>query len=75
MPLIGKVPLSEELRDHADRGVPLVTEQPDAPAAQAIRAAARGILATTPQELPVLQAVPAAAAPPPVSGKELPVIQ
>jgi ATP-binding protein involved in chromosome partitioning len=75
VPLIGKVPLSEELRDHADRGAPLVTEQPDAPASQAIRAAARGILAATPQELPVLQAVPAAAAPPPVSGKELPVIQ
>ena len=75
VPLLGKVPLSEELRDHADRGVPLVTEEPDSPAAQAIHAAARGILAATPQELPVLQAVPAAAAPPPVSGRELPVIQ
>jgi ATP-binding protein involved in chromosome partitioning len=75
VPLLGKVPLSEELRTHADAGVPLVTDEPDAPASQAIRAAARGILATTPQELPVLQAVPAAAAAPPVGGRELPVIQ
>ena len=75
VPLLGKVPLSEELRTHADAGSPLVLEAPDAPASQAIRAAARGILAATPQELPVLQAVPAAAAPPPVSGRELPVIQ
>ncbi len=75
VPLLGKVPLSEELREHADSGEPLVTANPDAPASQAIRQAARGIVATTPQELPVLQAVPAAAEPPPVSGTELPVIQ
>jgi ATP-binding protein involved in chromosome partitioning len=74
-PLLGKVPLSEELREHADAGLPLATEHPDDPASQAIRQAARGIVATTPQELPVLQAVPAAAAPPPVSGTELPVVQ
>ncbi len=75
IPLLGKVPLSEELREHADSGEPLVTAKPDAPASQAIRQAARGIVATTPQELPVLQAVPAAAEPPPLSGTELPVIQ
>jgi ATP-binding protein involved in chromosome partitioning len=75
VPLLGKVPLSEDLRAHADTGSPLVSAQPDAPASQAIRDAARGILAATPQELPVLQAVPAAAAPPPVSGRELPVVQ
>ena len=75
VPLLGKVPLSEELRVHADQGEPLVTAEPDAPASQAIRQAARGIVAATPQELPVLQAVPAAAEPPPVSGTELPVIQ
>jgi ATP-binding protein involved in chromosome partitioning len=74
-PLLGKVPLSEALREHADAGLPLATEHPDDPASQAIRQAARGIVATTPQELPVLQAVPAAAAPPPVSGTELPVVQ
>jgi len=74
VPLLGKVPLSEELRAHADAGVPLVLDEPDAPAAQAIRAAARGIVAATPQELPVMQAVPAAAAPSAaVSGTELPM--
>jgi ATP-binding protein involved in chromosome partitioning len=76
VPLLGKVPLSEELRAHADAGAPLVLEEPDAPASQAIRAAARGIVAATPQELPVMQAVPAAvAAQAPVSGTELPVVQ
>jgi ATP-binding protein involved in chromosome partitioning len=75
VPLLGKVPLSEELREHADNGTPLVIDQPDAPASQAIRAAARGIISATPQELPVLQAAPAAAAPPPVSGTPLPVVQ
>src|SRR3954451_18067999 len=74
VPLVGKVPLSEELRAHADEGTPLVIAEPDSPASVAIRAAARGILAATPQELPVLQAVPApVAAQAPVGGKELPV--
>jgi ATP-binding protein involved in chromosome partitioning len=76
VPLLGKVPLSEELREHADRGTPLVLEHPDAPAAAAIRATARGIVAATPQELPVMQAPPpAAAAAAPISGTELPVVQ
>jgi len=76
IPLIGKVPLSEALREAADEGSPLVLEQPNAPAAQAIRDAARGIVAATPQELPVMQAPPPAAMPEPaVSGTELPVVQ
>ena len=80
VPLIGKVPLSEELREHADRGEPLVLARPDAPASQAIRAAARGIVAATPQELPVMQpaepmATPVAPQGTPVSGTELPVVQ
>jgi len=76
VPLLGKVPLSEELREHADSGSPLVLKDPDAPAAQAIRDAARGIVAATPQELPVMQAPPAAvAAHAAVSGTELPVVQ
>jgi len=76
VPLLGKVPLSEELREHADSGAPLVFESPDAPAAQAIRDAARGIVAATPQELPVMQAPPAAVvAQAAVSGTELPVVQ
>jgi ATP-binding protein involved in chromosome partitioning len=76
VPLLGKVPLSEELREHADAGSPLVFDDPDAPAAQAIRDAARGIAAATPQELPVMQAeAPAFAGQPAVSGTELPVVQ
>jgi ATP-binding protein involved in chromosome partitioning len=76
VPLVGKIPLSEELREHADAGTPLVLENPDAPAAQAIREAAHGIVAATPQELPVMQAPPPAlAAQAPVSGTELPVVQ
>ena len=75
--LLGKVPLSEELRSHADAGTPLVLADPDAPASIAIRDAARGIVAATPQELPVMQAeTPTAPAPAaPVSGTELPVVQ
>jgi ATP-binding protein involved in chromosome partitioning len=75
VPLLGKVPLSEPLRVHADSGTPLVTAEPDSPASQAIRQAARGIVAMTPQDLPVLQATPSAAEAPPVSGTPLPVVQ
>jgi ATP-binding protein involved in chromosome partitioning len=76
VPLIGKVPLSEELREGADSGLPLVLSDPDAPASVAIRDAARGIVAATPQALPVMQAEsPSAPAPAaPISGTELPVI-
>jgi ATP-binding protein involved in chromosome partitioning len=71
VPLLGKVPLTMPLREHADSGVPLVLEDPDDPAAQAIRHAARGLIAMAPVELPVLNgAAPtngdsAASAPPP----------
>ncbi|HEX2435424.1 MAG TPA: Mrp/NBP35 family ATP-binding protein [Solirubrobacterales bacterium] len=77
VPLLGKVPLQEELREHADSGSPLAIADPDAPASQAIRAASRGIVAATPQELPVMQAPPPAAAPAaaPAGGTELPVVQ
>jgi ATP-binding protein involved in chromosome partitioning len=76
VPLLGKVPLSEELREGADTGVPLVLSDPDAPASVAIREAARGIVASTPQALPVMQAeTPTAPAPAAaISGTELPVI-
>jgi ATP-binding protein involved in chromosome partitioning len=76
VPLMAKVPLQEQLRSHSDAGEPLVLADPDAPAAQAIRAGARGIVAATPQELAVLQSEPPAmAAAAPVSGTELPVVQ
>jgi ATP-binding protein involved in chromosome partitioning len=54
VPLLGKVPLTMPLREHADSGTPLVIEDPDDPAAQAIRHAARGVIAMTPLALPVL---------------------
>jgi ATP-binding protein involved in chromosome partitioning len=73
-PLLGKVPLQEELRVCADEGRPLVAEDPDAPASQALFHLARGIVAATPQALPVVQA-PALAAGIGMGGKELPVIQ
>ena len=55
VPLLGKVPIQEELRVGADEGRPLVLEDPDAPASQALFHAARGLIAATPQELPTLQ--------------------
>jgi ATP-binding protein involved in chromosome partitioning len=56
VPLLGKIPLTMPLRAQADAGTPLVFSDPDDPAAQAIRHAARGIVALAPLELPVLQA-------------------
>jgi ATP-binding protein involved in chromosome partitioning len=74
VPLLGKIPLQEELRVHADEGTPLVADDADAPASQAIFELARGVVAATPQELPVLQmAAPTAA--PGMGGKELPMVQ
>jgi ATP-binding protein involved in chromosome partitioning len=76
VPLLGKVPLEETLREHADNGTPLVIDEPNSAAAIAIREAARGIVASTPQELPVMQAPAPAAAPAPGPGAtELPVVQ
>ena len=72
VPLLGKVPLQEELRIGADEGVPLVLEDPDAPASQALFHAARGLIAATPQELAVLQP-PARPDIPPPSGVALPM--
>jgi ATP-binding protein involved in chromosome partitioning len=56
VPLLGKIPLTMPLRAHADSGLPLVIEDPDDAACQAIRQAARGIVAITPvqRELPTL---------------------
>jgi ATP-binding protein involved in chromosome partitioning len=54
VPLLGRVPLTMPLREQADRGVPLVIEDPDDPAAQAIHQVARGLIAMAPMALPVL---------------------
>jgi ATP-binding protein involved in chromosome partitioning len=68
VPLLGKVPLTMPLREHADSGVPLVIEDPDDPASQAIHQVARGLIAmAAPLALPVLPLVevaPAAPTPP-----------
>jgi ATP-binding protein involved in chromosome partitioning len=72
VPLLGKIPLQEELRVCADEGRPLVLEQPDAPAAQALFHTARGIVAATPQELAVFQA-PSGPPVPEVTGTALPM--
>jgi ATP-binding protein involved in chromosome partitioning len=58
VPLLGKVPLTMPLREQADAGVPLVALDPDDPASQGIRQAARGLIALAPPapaSLPLLQ--------------------
>jgi ATP-binding protein involved in chromosome partitioning len=72
VPLLSKVPLTMPLREQADAGTPLVTADPDDPAAVAIRHTASGIIALSPVELPVMQAPAPAAAPKPV-GASLPM--
>jgi ATP-binding protein involved in chromosome partitioning len=63
------------LREQADAGTPLVFSDPDDPAAQAIRQTARGVIALSPIELPVMQAPAPPAAPPEVKpvGMSLPM--
>jgi ATP-binding protein involved in chromosome partitioning len=73
VPLLSKVPLTMPLREQSDAGEPLVFTDPDDPASQAIRHAARGLVAMFPVELPILQsAAPAQQAPAP-SGMSLPM--
>jgi ATP-binding protein involved in chromosome partitioning len=68
VPLFGTVPLTMPLRAQADGGVPLVIEDPDDPASQAIRQVVRGLIALAPLKLPALPLVevgaPTAAAAP-----------
>jgi ATP-binding protein involved in chromosome partitioning len=65
VPLLGKIPLQEELRLSADEGTPLVLEDPDAPAAQALMHTARGLISVTPQQIGVLQQEKSTLPPPP----------
>jgi ATP-binding protein involved in chromosome partitioning len=65
VPMLGRVPLTMPLREQADDGVPLVIENPDDPAAQAIRQVARGLIAMAPIALPTLPLVEVT--PPPVA--------
>src|SRR3954453_4324589 len=73
VPLLGKIPLQEELRVASDTGEPPVLPAPDAPASQAIFHTARGLIAATPQEVPVMQH--AVGFPSDVSGTALPMAQ
>jgi ATP-binding protein involved in chromosome partitioning len=72
VPLLAKVPLTIALREQSDAGLPVVMSDPDDPAAQALRHGARGIIAMSPIELPVMQAPSLAAAPKP-AGMSLPM--
>src|SRR3989440_4832535 len=72
VPLLAKVPLTMPLREQSDTGLPLVFSDPDDPAAQALRQGARGLIALSPIELPVMQAPAPAAAPKP-AGMSLPM--
>jgi ATP-binding protein involved in chromosome partitioning len=63
VPLLGKIPLQEELRQGADEGRPLVLTDPDAPASQAIFHTARGLIAlgdVAPAAAPVPEQPPGA---------------
>jgi ATP-binding protein involved in chromosome partitioning len=65
VPLLGKVPLTMPLREHADSGTPLVIEDAGDPASQAIHQAARGLIAMgNPPVLPVLPLVQVATSTP-----------
>jgi ATP-binding protein involved in chromosome partitioning len=64
VPMLGKVPITMPLREQSDAGLPLVLSDPDDPAAQAIRQAARGLEALVPAPvanpvLPLVQSGPA----------------
>jgi ATP-binding protein involved in chromosome partitioning len=72
VPLLANVPLTMGLREQSDAGLPIVVADPDDPAAQALRQAARGVIALSPVELPVMQ-MPAPAAAPKPAGMSLPM--
>jgi ATP-binding protein involved in chromosome partitioning len=72
VPLLAKIPLTMALREQSDVGIPVVLSDPEDPAAQALRHGARGLIALSPVELPVMQAPAPAAAPKPV-GMSLPM--
>jgi ATP-binding protein involved in chromosome partitioning len=52
VPLLASVPLTMPLREQSDAGLPLVALDPDDPASQAIRHAARGLIALAPPPRP-----------------------
>ena len=72
VPLLAKVPVTMALREQADSGLPVVISDPDDPASQAVRHAARGLIALTPVNLPMAAEPDPPAAPKPV-GMSLPM--
>jgi ATP-binding protein involved in chromosome partitioning len=60
VPMLGRVPLTMPLREQSDAGLPLVIADPDDPAAQAIRQIARGLVAMSPVDLPMVEVAAAA---------------
>ncbi|MGO9977182.1 MAG: Mrp/NBP35 family ATP-binding protein [Solirubrobacteraceae bacterium] len=72
VPLLGTIPLTMALREQSDAGNPIVFSDPDDPASQALRQAARGLIAAAPLALPMLAASAPAAALKPV-GMSLPM--
>jgi ATP-binding protein involved in chromosome partitioning len=72
VPLLGQIPLTMALREQSDSGVPVVFSDPDDAASQALYTVARGVIALSPVELPMMQAPSPAAAPKPV-GMSLPM--
>jgi ATP-binding protein involved in chromosome partitioning len=47
VPLLGQIPLMPEIREGGDAGTPIVVSQPDSPAGQALREAARSLAKET----------------------------
>jgi ATP-binding protein involved in chromosome partitioning len=75
VPLLGRVPLTMPLREHADSGVPLMIADPDDPACQAIHQVARGLIAMAPLDLPVLPLLGVAGGDSPDGGGGAPVAE
>ena len=74
VPLLAKVPLTLALRSQSDAGVPVIFSDPDDPAAQALYQGARGLIALTPMQLPVMQVqAPVPPAAPRPTGMSLPM--
>ena len=74
VPLLGQVPLTMALREQSDGGLPVVLADPKDPAAQAIEAIARRVIALTPVDLPMMaEPEPPAVAPQKPVGMSLPM--
>ena len=74
VPLLGQVPLTMALREQSDGGLPVVLADPKDPAAQAIDAIAKRVIALTPVDLPMMaEPEPAVVAPQKPVGMSLPM--